>query len=113
MWVLGAVLLGAQAAGGVASRFTETRYFAWAPYDQITEFDLRVWVGGRELSGMEAAERYRLPHATRDNRSWAHVPAAVAHYERTLGRGEGARVEYRHRINGGVERVWRCPEDAR
>lgn len=113
MIVLGAALLGAQVIGVMASRFTETRYYSWAPYDEITEFELRVWVGGRELLGAEAARRYRLPHPSRDNRSWAHVPAAVAHYERTLGRDEGARVEYRHRINGGAERVWLWPEDAR
>jgi hypothetical protein len=110
---LGVLLLGVQAGGVLASRFKETRYLCWAPYDEIAEFELSVWVGGRELGGVKAAERYRLPHASRDNRSWAHVPAVVAHYERTRGQGEDARVEYRHRINGGAERVWRWPEDAR
>lgn len=105
--VAGAVLLGAQVVGIGAGRLTDTRYFCWAPYDEITRFDLWVVIDGRELSPQEVKRRYRLPQATRDNRSWAHVPAIVAHYERTRGSADGAVVEYRYRVNGSESRLWR------
>ncbi len=111
-WVVaaGGVLMGLQVVGIVAARFTETRYFCWAPYDEITRFELRVVIDGRELSQQEVKRRYRLAQATRDNRSWAHVPAIVAHYERTRGRVDGAVVEYRYRVNGSEARLWRWAE---
>lgn len=108
--VAGCALLGWQVSGIAAARFGEERYFCWAPYDQITQFELSVAVAGRELSREEIKRRYRLPDVSRDNRSWAHVPAVIAQYERTLGRADGALVEYRHRVNGGVPRVWRWPD---
>lgn len=108
-WVVaaGGVLMGLQVVGIGAGRFTDTRYFCWAPYDEITRFELRVVIDGRELSQQEVKRRYRLPQAARDNRSWAHVPAIIAHYERTRGRADGAVVEYRYRVNGSEARLWR------
>lgn len=105
--VAGIVLLGEQVVGVGVGRLTDTRYFCWAPYDEITQFQLRVVINGRELSQPEVKRRYRLPHATRDNRSWAHVPAIIAHYECTRGSADGAVVEYRYRVNGGEARLWR------
>lgn len=108
--VAGCFLLGIQVVGIGAMQFSDLRYFCWAPYDEITEFEISVVIDGHELSSEAVMQRYRLPHGSRDNRSWAHVPAAIAHYERTRGRGDGAVVEYRYRVNGGSARLWRWPE---
>lgn len=108
----GAVLLGLQLIPLLAARFTNTRYFCWAPYDEITRFELSVTLDGLPLSPREIQQRYRLPHPSRDNRSWAHVPAIVAHYERTLGRADAARVEYRYQVNGRPPLTWRWPAPA-
>ena len=108
--VAACLLIGTQLLGIVAMRFSDLRYFCWAPYDEITQFDISVTIDGRELSDDAVQRRYRLPHASRDNRSWAHVPAIIAHYERTWGRHDGAVAEYRFRVNGGVVRLWRWPE---
>jgi hypothetical protein len=106
----GCFLLGIQVVGIGAMQFSDLRYFCWAPYDEITEFKISVVINGRELSREAVMQRYRLPDGSRDNRSWAHVPAAIAHYERTRGRSESAKVEYRYRVNGGEPRVWRWPD---
>ena len=110
-FLLGALIAG-QAAGIVAGRFGTERYFCWAPYDEITQFEVAVAIADRRLSASEAQARYRLPDGGRDNRSHAHVIATIAHYERTLGAADAAQVELTYRINGGTPRQWRWPRVA-
>ena len=102
-------LLGWQVIGIVAARFRPERYLCWAPYDEITLFETRVSVGARHLTPDEIQARYRLPDSKRDNRSWAHIPAAIAQYERTVGSADNAIVEIRYRTNGGPQKIWTWP----
>lgn len=104
-----AVLLGAQVIGIAAARFGPERYFCWAPYDEITRFELTVTIDGRRLSAEEIQARYRLPDPTRDNRSYANVIAVIAQFERTYGAADRARVEFRYRVNGGAPQQWHWP----
>jgi hypothetical protein len=108
---MGALVLGAQVAAIVHARFTESRYFCWAPYDAISRYELAVEAGGRALTDGEIRQRYRLPGHGRDNRAIQHVKDVVAAYERTYGRGDGARVRLRYRTNGGAPHEWRWPAD--
>ena len=102
-------LLSAQIIGIAAARFDPERYFCWAPYDEITRFEIRVTIEGRTLSPEEVRARYRLPDPTRDNRSHANVIAVIAQFERTYGAGDQARVELNYRVNGGEPRQWQWP----
>jgi hypothetical protein len=104
-----AALLGAQVVGIAAARFRPERYFCWAPYDEITRFTLVVTIDGRELSAEEIRARYRLPDSARDNRSYANVIAVIAHFERTYGAADQARVDFHYRVNGGAPQLWQWP----
>jgi len=111
--LLACLFLGAQGVGIIAARFGPERYFCWAPYDEITLFEITVTVGSRILAPEEVQARYQLPDPRRDNRSWAHVPRAISQYERTLGVHDKAYVEFRYTVNGGPPRLWTWPESAR
>jgi hypothetical protein len=104
-----AALLGVQVIGIAAARFGPERYFCWAPYDEITQFELVVMIDGRQLSAAEIQARYRLPDSTRDNRSSANVIGVIAQFERTYGAAEHAQVVLRYRVNGGSPRQWQWP----
>src|ERR1051325_8149585 len=110
-----AVLLGVQLVGIVAARFRPERYFCWAPYDEITRFEIAVTIGERRLSAEEIQARYHLPDPSRENRSHANVIAVITHYERTYGAADHAKVELNYRVNGGALQQWRWPlgSDAR
>lgn len=99
----------AQVASIAYARFVPTRYFAWAPYDAITLYELEVRIDGRELEDRELRRRYRLPTLGRDNRAAQHVIDVVRQYEETYGAGDGAEVVLRYRTNGGPEQTWRWP----
>jgi hypothetical protein len=104
-----AVLLGAQVIGIAAARFGPERYFCWAPYDEITKFEIAVTIDGRQLSTAEIQSRYRLPDPARDNRSYANVISLIARYEQTYGAADHARVKFHYRVNGGAPRQWQWP----
>ena len=109
--LVGVGFLAFQLFAIVRARFVPSRYFAWAPYDAISLYELQVRIDGREISREEVAERYRLPSLGRDNRAIQHVIDAVRQFEETYGAGDGARVLLRYRVNGGPERTWRWPDE--
>ena len=110
--ILACLFLGAQGVGIIAARLVPERYFCWAPYDEITLFEITVTLGSRTLSEEEVQARYQLPDPRRDNRSWVHVPRAIAQYERTHGARDNAYVEFRYTVNGGPPQLWTWPESA-
>jgi hypothetical protein len=106
----GVLILAIQLGGIAYARFVPTRYLAWAPYDEIVNYEIDVEVGGRRLSEKEASERYRIGSHGRGNRSWAHLTDIIAIYESTRGRDDGASVRMRYTVNGRGPFVWRWPE---
>ena len=98
-----------QLAGVVYARVVPTRYLSWAPYDQISFYEIEVDVRGTHLSPAEVEARYRLPASGRENRSIHHVLNAVALYERTYGAGDSAAIRIRYTVNRSEEEVWTYP----
>ena len=98
-----------QLVGLVYARLLPTRYLSWAPYDQISFFEIEVDVHGARLSPEEVQKRYRLPASGRENRSIHHVLNAVALYEQTYGAGDSAAIRIRYTVNRGAEEVWTYP----
>ena len=98
-----------QLVGIVYARLLPTRYLSWAPYDQISFFEIEVDVRGKRLTPGEVQARYRLPASGRENRSIHHVLDAVALYEQTYGAGDSAAVRIRYTVNRGAEDVWTYP----
>ena len=103
------LFFGIQLAGVVYARLVPTRYLSWAPYDQISFFDIEVDVRGKRLTPDEIEARYRLPASGRENRSIHHVLDAVALYEGTYGAADSAAVRIRYTVNGGAEESWTYP----
>jgi hypothetical protein len=103
------LFFGIQLAGVVYARLVPTRYLSWAPYDQISFFEIEVDVRGTRLSPEEVQGRYRLPASGRENRSIHHVLNAVSLYEQTYGAGDSAAIRIRYTVNRGEEEVWTYP----
>ena len=94
----------------VRARFSEARYFSWAPHDVMWDFDLSVDVGGEELGHEQALRRYRIRRRKRHEHAIEHVKLAIRQFETTYGAGEGANVTLTYRRNGGPMETWSWPE---
>lgn len=110
-WILAGLLFVLQLSGIVAARFTDTKYFCWAPYDEISLYTIEVTVKGKELTWSETAARYRISPAGRENRSIHNIISIVRQYEKTFGRDESATVNISFLTNGYRKGKWTWPED--
>jgi hypothetical protein len=108
-FALGLLLLAAQLAGIVYSRFTPLRYFCWAPFDQQTQYVIGVEVSGDPLSDLQIEARYRRGASGSDNRSAHHLFDIIERAEGRIEPEARGRVRVLYRINGGPEAEWRYP----
>jgi hypothetical protein len=106
---IGAALLVFQLGAVVYARFTDARYFCWAPYDTQTEYTIEAALSGKALTAQEIRARYRRGPKGVDNRSPRHVQDILAGVETLYHPGDPAEVTLRYRINGHEEQVWRWP----
>lgn len=100
-----------QVLGIVIGRFTSTKYFCWAPYDEISFYDIDVSIDGQKLDDEQISARYRKPEYGRENRSIHNLISIIKQYETTYGKGDNARVELSFIKNGHSEKTWSWPED--
>jgi hypothetical protein len=106
---IAAAFLACQFAAVVYAQFTPRRYFCWAPNDYVTEFSLKVTVGGRVLAVDQALGRYQFRGASFENVP-AHVIDIVEQYEQTYGKGDHAQVAITWKLNGKrPDQEWRWP----
>jgi hypothetical protein len=99
-------LLGAQLVAIAYARFAETRYFAWAPYDQVSEYEIHAVVDGATLSDSAIRDRYRLPAQGRNNHSIAHIKGHLRCYEQTYGKGTPVEIRLTYSLNGTARQTW-------
>jgi hypothetical protein len=85
------------------------RWFAWAPNDYITEYELSVRIGGRALRPEEIEARYRVPAEHFQEGAAQHLIDLVHQYETTYGRNDSAQVVLDYRVNRRAPRRWRWP----
>lgn len=104
MLFLASMFLMLQLGGIVYARFTEARYFCWAPYDAINLYQISVVLDDKPLSSEGALERYHL--SGRDNRSIQHVKDIIQQYEENYGTHESVSVVLRYTTNGHSEQQW-------
>ena len=107
---IGIALLAFQVGAIVYARFTDSRYFCWAPYDTQTDFVIEASVNGKALTAEQIRARYRRSPEGVDNRSPRHVQDIVAGVESLYHAEDPAEVILRYRVNGGEERIWQWPE---
>jgi hypothetical protein len=100
-----------QALGILAGRFTESNYFCWAPYDEISIYEIRVVIHENDLNSDEIERRYRKSQKGRENRSIHNLISIVRQYETTYGFQDGATVVISYVTNGHRKETWHWPED--
>ena len=100
-----------QVMGILAGRFTESKYFCWAPYDEISIYEIRVVILENDLDSDEIRRRYRKIQKGRENRSIHNLISIVRQYETTYGIQDRATVEISYVTNGHREETWFWPDD--
>lgn len=95
-----------QVIGIIYSRFLDERYFCWAPFDQISLYEIKVEVNGVIYSKEQINRRYNLQGNGRENRSIHNVFSIIKQYEESYGREEKAVVKVIYSTNGKVKEEW-------
>lgn len=95
-----------QVVGIVCSRFLEERYFCWAPFDQISYYEIKAEINGVLFSTQEITERYNIQGNGRENRSIHNVFSIIKQYEKSYGKEEKAVVKVLYRTNGKAQEEW-------
>lgn len=107
-----ATILAVQVVTVAYARTVDTRYLAWAPYDQISFYELEVVVDGDSLSAEEIVGRYSLRlwleegvARGRENRSIAHV---LTYVRRAEADAAALEITVRASVNGRPveEQTW-------
>jgi len=109
--LLVSVFFGAQLLGVIYGRFTCVKYFSWAPYDQISYYEIEVHKQGKSLSSERIRNRYHISPKNRENRSIHNIISIVKQYENSYGKGENVNITISYTINGHHSGIWTWPED--
>ncbi|MEO0491879.1 MAG: hypothetical protein AAF081_00535 [Actinomycetota bacterium] len=92
------------------ARTVDTRYLAWAPYDQISFYEIEVDIDGRTLDADEVVVRYRLGLWVEDDIAHGRENRAIAHVHSYVRRAEADTndivVTVSSSTNGGPVEVW-------
>ncbi|WP_111671760.1 hypothetical protein [Algoriphagus litoralis] len=95
-----------QLIGIIYSRFMEERYFCWAPFDQISLYEIKSTVNGVVFSPEEIKSRYNLQGNGRENRSIHHVFSIIKQYEESYGKEDKVVVKVIYSTNGKAKEEW-------
>ena len=109
-YFVGFVLLSFQLGMIVFARFTDARYFCWAPHDSQNEYQLQVILNGKTLSDAEIRKRYRINQNGIDPRSIRHIKDILSRYEMTYGKENPASIVMDYQTNGREQATWRWPK---
>lgn len=96
-----------QVVGIIYSRFVDERFFCWAPFDQISLYEIQVKINSQFLSSQKIRERYNLPSIGRENRSIHNLFDIITQYEESYGKGESASILVTYCTNGKAKEEWR------
>lgn len=93
------------------ARTTESRYLSWAPYDQISFYEVDVEVDGELLSPAAVVDRYPLGLWVDDNAARGRENRSMAHVRHLIERREGqldemVAVTLTWSTNGGEAERW-------
>lgn len=105
------IFFGLQILGILVGKFSDARFFCWAPYDQFSFYEINVSIDGRELSDQEILQRYHRGKRGRNNRNIHNVISNVRQYEETYATEKNVTVELSYEVNGHRQETWVWPED--
>ncbi|WP_026945567.1 hypothetical protein [Algoriphagus marincola] len=98
------LFFGLQVLGIVVARFHEYRFFSWAPFDELSSYEIESVLAGKKLTDSEIRDRYFIPANGRENRSITHIFRIVEKAEET--QPQKAKVSVRYSTNGKAEEIW-------
>lgn len=90
----------------VYSRFSEERYFCWAPFDQISVFEIQAKINGVEFSPAEVRSRYKMQSPGRENRAIQNVFSIIKQFEQSYGKEDAVVVKVIYSTNGKAKEEW-------
>ena len=99
------LFFGLQVIALIFSRFQDTRYFAWAPFDQINLYEVSAKRNSIELTPEEVKSRYGFLSG-RENRSIYHVFDQIEQLETAPHVLDTMEVKVIYRTNGKSPEVW-------
>lgn len=105
------IFFGLQVIGILVGKFTDARFFCWAPYDQFSFYEINISIDGHELSEHEIIQRYRMGKRGRNNRNIYNVISKVRQYEKRYSNENNVIVELSYEINGQRQETWIWPQD--
>lgn len=105
------IFFGLQVLGILIGKFTDARFFCWAPYDQFSFYEINVSIDGQELSDQKTSQRYRIDKKGRNNRNIHNVISKIRQYEKTYATENNVTVELSYVVNGHRDETWIWPED--
>lgn len=105
------IFFGLQVLGIVIGKFTDARFFCWAPYDQFSFYEINVTIDGQELDGQKISQRYGMGKRGRNNRNIHNVISKIRQYEETYSKEKNVTIELSYLVNGHREETWIWPED--
>lgn len=105
------IFFGLQVLGILIGKFTDARFFCWAPYDQFSFYEINVSIDGQELSDQKTSQRYRIGKRGRSNRNIHNVISKIRQYEKTYATENNVTVELSYVVNGHRDETWIWPED--
>lgn len=105
------IFFGLQVLGVLIGKFSDAKFFLWAPYDQFSFYEINVSIDGHELDEREISNRYRSSNRGRNNRNIHNVISKLRQYEETYAQEKNVTVELSYVINGHQQGTWVWPED--
>lgn len=105
------IFFGLQVLGILIGKFSDARFFCWAPYDQFSFYDIHVSIDGRDLTENEVSQRYHPEKKGQDNRNIHNVISTIRQFEEIYAEEKNVTVELSYVVNGHRNEKWIWPED--
>lgn len=108
---IGMFFLFLQVLGICYARFVPERFFAWAPYDEQTNYHIQVRINDNPLTDSEVTKRYRVSAKRVESRTIQNIFNIIEQYESTYGLKDKAKVSVKYNTNGKGEQLWLYPQE--
>jgi hypothetical protein len=107
--LVGAVYLLLQVGSLIYGRLAPSRFFTWAVFEDVTQYNIHVTIGERLLTPAEISERYHIDAAGVYENPTQDIVYIVRQYEETYGREDHSRVVLTYCADGNRTIEWKWP----
>lgn len=109
--ILLGLFFGVQICVIIHGQFSDTKFFGWVPYDQISIYHIQVSENDRKLTYDEIKNRYRKAPEGRENRNIHNLISLIKNYERNVDESIESKVILTFITNGHKKGSWLWPND--